>query len=427
MNLIRKPICVMLVACLSIIAGHAQGYYKDIFIDGGVKLNSMKRMPAADLLGLSVEYYASSRLSTALPPTSQDTLIQRELIVGNDLDLNGILLYPDGAPRFRLIYVNGGKAANHGLSLGEDGLSRIRQFVKHGGSFVGTCAGAFLSSAATIRADTVFPRTSYLQIWPGVTRGTGLYNSFTGMKVEKNSPLLRFNQFGGDMYIDSLRHNGGCYAWTKNDFPKETEVLLRYDYPEKINGKSIHNEISAWAYKENTSTGRVVSIGSHPETVTSGERLDLMAAMISYSLDGNGTPQIKGELEKGKKRNMYKSTSDNNPDSTMIGDKQYHHFIVEIPEKARNIILTLNGDNAYDLFLYMKKDDFAFARESDYKDVSPGAVKKVRFDKLLPGIWYVAVECYTTVDVKLTDWGYEYTGPTGVLNGVPYSLLIEWE
>ena len=111
----------------------------------------------------------------------------------------------------------------------------------------------------------------------------------------------------------------------------------------------------------------------------------------------------------------------------MIGDKQYHHFIVEIPEKARNIILTLNGDNAYDLFLYMKKDDFAFARESDYKDVSPGAVKKVRFDKLLPGIWYVAVECYTTVDVKLTDWGYEYTGPTGVLNGVPYSLLIEWE
>lgn len=57
----------MLVACLSIIAGHAQGYYKDIFIDGGVKLNSMKRMPAADLLGLSVEYYASSRLSTALP------------------------------------------------------------------------------------------------------------------------------------------------------------------------------------------------------------------------------------------------------------------------------------------------------------------------------------------------------------------------
>jgi glutamine amidotransferase-like uncharacterized protein len=396
-------------------------------MDAGIKLTSLSRLPAADFLDLSLEYFASSRYKSVLPPTYQDSVVQRRLIVGYPEDLNGILLYPDGAPRFKLIYVNGGKAANHGESLGEPGRNRIREFVFNGGSYVGTCAGAFIASSATIKADTVYPRKNYLQIWPGVARGTGLYNSYTGMTIVEGSPLAKYYNFNTNIYIDSLRHNGGCFAYDDFPLPKGTEVLMRFDYDTEINGKSLDNKIGAWAYKSNPLSGRVVLIGSHPESITSGERLYLMAALMRYAIDGNGTPVLKGKLENGRKRNMYKSTQANNPDSTMIGDKQYHHFIIEIEQNTKTLDVTLEGDNSYDIFLYLRKGDFAFKFEADYTNLSEGADKKIHIDNPGKGTWYVGVECNTTVDVTKTSWGYEYTGNTGVLNGVPYSIEASWD
>lgn len=404
-----------------------QGFYKDIFMDGGVKVTSRKRLPAADYLDLSIEYFASSRYTSTFPPVRRDSVLQDKLYIGSDEDLNGILLYPDGQPRFRLLFVNGGRATSHGHSLGEEGRSRMQTFISKGGSYVGTCAGAYFASTATVKADTIFPREHYLHAWPGVARATGLNNSYTGMFVEENSPLLKYDDFGGDSYIDSIWHNGGCYAWTEEQYPPGTEVLLRYDFQDKINGRSIHKEVSAWAYKENKSTGRIVVIGSHPEGVTGGERLDLMASMLSYALDGPGDTVIKGQLEKGKKREMYKSTLDNDPDHTMIGDRQYHHFTVNIPRKARNIRIELEGANGYDLFLYLNKDDFAFKKKAKYKDISEGPEKAMIFESLEPGLWYIGVECNTTVETEQTEYGVRYTGKTAVLNGVPYSLTIKWD
>ena len=120
----------------------------------------------------------------------------------------------------------------------------------------------------------------------------------TGIVLEKKSPLLKYYDFGGDMRIDSVYHNGGCYAEEFHLCPQQTEILARYDATnlkkEKITGKPV-----IWAYKENEQTGRVVPCGSHPEGVTSGERLQLMSSMIQYAMDGNGTPRIKGTLKMG--------------------------------------------------------------------------------------------------------------------------------
>ncbi|MBE0675936.1 MAG: hypothetical protein IH591_14865 [Bacteroidales bacterium] len=406
----------------------SQGYYKDIFMDGGIKLTSREDLPAARFLDLSIEYFASGRYSSTFPPTRRDTLLQNQLFIGSETDLNGVLLYPDGQPRFRVLYVNGGSATNHGKSLSEPGRSRIVDFVTNGGSFVGTCAGAFLASYGTV-SDSLKPRAAYLGVWPGQTLGTGLINSSTGMFVEKDSPLLKYYSFGGDMYIDSVRHNGGCLAYTGGRrFPPTTEVLLRYDYTKTISGsKKIHNEISAWAYKESDITGRVVSIGSHPEGVGSGERLDLMAALLRYAIDGNGVPVLKAELEKNKIRNMFKTTTENDPDYTMIGDRQYHHFRIEVPKGARDITVVLNGAEDYHLNLYMKKGDFAIKNTADYKDVNPGAAKQFTFKTLPEGVWYIAVECQTTVETVKTDYGVSYTGQTDVLNGVPYTIKVDWK
>lgn len=82
------------------------GFYKDIFMSGGANLTSRKTLHAAESLGLTYEYYAG-----------KDPVQQNKLLIGTADDENGLLLYPDGQPRFRMLYVNGGAATKHGMSL----------------------------------------------------------------------------------------------------------------------------------------------------------------------------------------------------------------------------------------------------------------------------------------------------------------------
>ncbi|MBI61295.1 MAG: hypothetical protein CMO79_02625, partial [Verrucomicrobiales bacterium] len=119
-------------------AHRPEGFYKDIFMNGGVNLSSRRSLPAAESAGFSYELYAG-----------RDADKQRELIAGNDFDNNGVLLYPDGQPRFRLIYVNGGGATAHGKTLELAGRKVLRQFYNNGGSYSGSCAGSFLSGRNT--------------------------------------------------------------------------------------------------------------------------------------------------------------------------------------------------------------------------------------------------------------------------------------
>ena len=427
-------------------------YYKDLFMDGGINITSRVDLPAARFLDLSWErYYSASHNPMEL--SLKDTVEQTALLVRSEIDQNGCLLYPDGAPRFRVLYVNGGKAGKHGESLTEEGRSHIREFVRNGGSYVGTCAGAFISSIADTRydaskgrcvdADREKVRDVYFGVYPARTISTDhLTKDYlgeevtTGMTLEPGSPLLRYFDFGGDLYIDSVRHNGGCFITTDPlHFAPGTEVLLRYDYDpakERVREEEgrfkITGHISTWAHKASAESGRVVNCGSHPEAVVSGERLQLFAAMLLYAMDGNGAPRIKGELFNGEPRVMDRCTDDGDPDHARIGDKQYHHFTVNVPEGAKNVRIELRGGYAQDdLFLTLRKGDFAFAREASYADVTPGGIKTLQLDSLEAGLWYIGVKCDTTVDTVPTDYGTAYTGHLEVLNGVPYTLKVSWE
>ncbi|MBO4769099.1 MAG: hypothetical protein J5495_06160 [Bacteroidales bacterium] len=405
------------------------GYYKDLFMDGGINLTSRKKLYAAEALGLSMEAYYSAPHGEKGSLSAKDTAEQAARLAGCEIDENSVLLYPDGAPRFRVIYVNGGHAKHHGLSLTKAGVEHIRTFVANGGGYVGTCAGAFIASQGSVHDEKPIPH--YLQVYPGVVHNTWLTNAYTGMKVEAGSPLLKYSDFGGDMYIDSVRHNGGCFASTaKGDMPSGTEVLLRYDFDDSQRpGKQpVNGEIAAWAYKADKNTGRVVVIGSHPEIKAEGENLDLFKSMLLYALDGNAAPKVKGELKKGEIRFMKKKSGDHDPQFACIGDLQYHHFTVNIPNKARNIKVILRcKKEGIDMNLTMRKGDFAFAEQADYKDLAPGASKTLTFDSLPGGTWYIGVECATTVEAVPTDCGVEYTGHTEVLNGIPYSIQVTWD
>lgn len=123
--------------------GIAQGYYKDLFMDGGVSLTSRTSLAAAEYAGLSIEYLATD-----------DSSIQAKVMIENEYDYNGILLYPDGKPRFRVIYTNGGKATKHGNFLGEKGRNRVKTFYYNSGSYTDSCAGMFISSISYYSTGT---------------------------------------------------------------------------------------------------------------------------------------------------------------------------------------------------------------------------------------------------------------------------------
>ena len=408
---------------------NTKGYYKDLFMDSGIMLTSRTYLPASSVLGLETESFISAVNSETDKITQRDTIIQNELLCGSTMDENGILLYPDGEPRFRMVYLNGGKAVNHGRTLGEKGRGNIRKFIQNGGSYVGSCAGAFIASKYTFSDDSLKLRTdSYMGLWPGCVRGTGLEKSWTDIAIEKNSPLLKYYDFGGDLQVDSVRHNGGCYGDTEHVWPAKGEILARYATKGRELPRDIDHQPSVWAIKEGSTTGRVVSCGSHPEEVTSGERLDFMCSMILYALEGNGEPTVKAEMSPGDSIKMSRRTSEDDPGHTRIGDRQYHHFIVDIPAGRDSVTIRLEsllGWRDFDLFICADPEDFAFLDTAGYKNVTPGVDKSIILTAPKAGKYYVSVFCNTTVDTLETRYGTSYTGRTDVLNGVPYILRIE--
>ncbi len=402
-------LCFLFMLKIVSLPAQTEGFYKDIFMDGGVSLTSRTSLPAADALHLSMEFLASG-----------DTSLQRKTITKNNYDQNGYLLYPDGAPRFAVVYVNGGSATGHGKSLGETGRERFRSFYYNGGSYTGSCAGMFIASVSYMEDGIYEP---YFHIWPGRTKQAGLASTYTGHFIPADSPLLKYADFGGDHYIRKVYHNYGGYAREDLDFPEGTEVLLRYDYPDK----TMDEKPSCWAYIENDQSGRLVVIGSHPESVTSGERLDLMKAILSYALDGVAKPRVKGTLLNGQERIMDKNTAAKEPAYTKIGDKQYHHFMAKIPPGARNFKVLLSGDDTCDLYLYINREEFAFDGASEFTLQTAGANKTFSLLQPESGTWYIGVKCATTVQSVRQNQGYVYSGRLDILNGSAYSIKASWD
>lgn len=390
-----------------------KAFYKDVFLDAGIGLTSRKFLYAARYLNLSTEGISFSRSNA----TMEDIALQNSIIAGDESDTNGRLLYPDGQPRYRLLFVNGGSSTTHGNSLDEEARANMKSFVQNGGCYVGTCAGAFFASNG-YDSHTDYPY--YLSIWPYMLKHTGISNSSTGMFIEQDSPLLDYYDLGGDYYVSEIRHNGGCYP---PEVPEGTKVLARYDCPDRAN---VHQQPSVWAYRSAVGAGRVVMVGSHPEEVSTGERRDLTAAMMRYAMDGVGLTTLKSVLRNGEVRVMDKTTEDNDPPFTRIGDLQCHHFVVNIPEEAYDITITTESDIDCDLQLSVCHRTYAYPEDADYVSETKGRYQQLSFLTLDPGIWYVCVKCLTSVEASETDYGQSYTDTAGVLNGIPYRIQASW-
>ena len=415
------------------VSDNTKGFYKDLFVDGGINVSSRDYLPSARFMQLQWESFlcTAQKGRDTTTYSAIDTLMQRQFIVGNPLDENGALLFPDGQPRFRMVFMNGGAAARHGRSLGEDGRNRYREYVRNGGSYVGDCAGMFLGSRAVKGDSALKYLDAYLGIWPGLTISTGLETSQTNLTIEENAPLLRFYDFGGDHQVDSVYHNGGGFAVTDTLWPEGTEILARYE----VTGRDlklkrdIQGLPAIWAYKADDHTGRVLLCGSHPEFVGSGEKLDLMLSMVKYAMEGTVAPRLKGVLLNGQKREMYRKTRDNDPDFTAVGDRQYHHFTVDVPHDADTLRIILKpkpGTVNFDLFLLAQPNEYAYLETATYKHAGAGCDKTLIIPNPPAGRLFVSVFCNTTVESTQTPYGTQYSGRLDVLNGVPYSIQAEW-
>ncbi len=369
-----------------------RAFYKDIFLDAGVGLTPRKSLAAAKKLGLSLEGMTGRE--------DANKGWQQAVLGGSPEDTNGRLLYPDGQPRYRVLFVNGGVSTTHGEAMENLVRSRMKDFFQMGGSYVGTCAGGFFASA---------DKDCFLHLWPGKALQTGIMGENTDFVLETDTPLLKYSDFGGDSRIKEVRQNGGCFAGT---FPAGTEVLALYDYP---SNPSVHHKPSVWAYKSSQSTGRAVLTGGHPEEVSNGERLDLTAAMLQYAMDGQGLTMLKGVLINGRTRYMA-------GEENRIGDLQCHHFAFWMPEGAGPVDISVSGEISCDWDLSLSREGFAYPDDASYT-VSES---RLHIEDLSPGLWYLSVRCATTVTATETELTQEYSGRTDVLNGVPYRIVVNW-
>ena len=388
-----------------------KAFYKDVFTNGGIALDRNIALPYLDAMGLSSEYVGVEGRSRA----ARD--IQNSLLCGNENDANGVILYPDGEPRFRMFYVCGGLGDTAGRGLEVRGRENLTRFVDNGGCYVGNCAGAYL--AGTGSSLTYYG--GYVGVWPANVDGASTPVWAVGYIIPKDSPLLRYNDFGGDFYVDSVRHHNGPYFEHFAQVPG-TEVLSINDYP----AYKFHHQPSAIAYKANCFKGRVIPIGGHPEPATEGEKLDLMCAFVQYALDGQGCAKAKAILSNGEVCKMTKSTEDNDPARTKIGDKQCHHFVFSLPKKARNVVVRLESLENYELSLRLANGTFAFKEDARYSKEGKELVKELKFDELPAGTWYIGVQCEDTVEAKNVGDYYEYSN-TAILNGAPYTISVKWD
>lgn len=208
-----------------------KAFYKDLFMDTGIRMMEYRTLPVVDYLGLQYEYFFAPE------NTPENQILQDAAYCGNPEDLNGVFLYPDGEPRFRIVYVNGGYAGSHSQSYKAEGRNNLHRFVLNGGSLVGSCAGSFLSSFGT--TSSYYAQHGYLGLWPGLVDNTGV-TLHPAYDIPETSPIRKYYDFGGNYKLEEILHMNGPFFSKWAEVPY-TEVLAVNNCPDFDSDKFFSN------------------------------------------------------------------------------------------------------------------------------------------------------------------------------------------
>jgi hypothetical protein len=295
------------------------GLKADLFVDAAAHLSKVTLERPANLAGLTREVFATnSHAKTAA------------VIGGNAADLNGALLFPDGQPRFRAIFVNGGTAGYHTDAMGAAGRRAIEAFHAAGGSYTGSCAGEFVASRR-------IPA-----LYGGYVANPGRTGHQTVTFDETDQALVQYllELNNGSNVVPNIPHYGGPRNSSAYRHPDGTQfigTITRGLYA----GTDFLIE-----YEKNSESGGTILSPSHPEYGRHPSHVALMAAILKRAADlAHVTPDIKATLTASQSVTM------SGPTET-IGDGQYHRFKVEVPAGLSALQISLSGlsGNA-DLFI----------------------------------------------------------------------------
>ena len=181
--------------------------------------------------------------------------------------LNGERIRAGALDKFDLLILPGGSGKGQAKSMGEDGVEKVKEFVKSGKGFIGICAGAYFPiQQGFLNAQTKDPR------WQrGVTR----------LKIEFSDVGLKLfgDKYKGQQEI--LYGNGPVMNVNVNSDLPSVEVLSWYRTETAQNGTPEGIQVNSPAMLLTTyGKGTMLILSPHPEQTP--ELHGLMLEMIRF-------------------------------------------------------------------------------------------------------------------------------------------------
>jgi len=450
-----------------LVRNSTEGYVADILFDGGTGVAATKpeKVPAVAMTGYTVEnLYDSKETEHVFVGVNK----------GDVRDDNGLFLYPDREPRYRFMVVFGGTTRSHVRAVTKTGCKNVHDFWANGGGYTGQCAGAWCAQRKNFntcrlkqhgavtgggRVSAIIPDgKTPLKYWvtpDSDDRSTWYQKEW---KTLPRSPVAdMYPKAFSDYKVFGIRMNGGPKVVPWESWNEHAEALFLFDMTRCIDGENTkkyfaamkdpwdysdplnldynrlatsnsrqiksQNSCAVWAYKTSDTGGRSVPCSAHPETdLKMGETKYVQAAIYRYTHSGFGRHTAKAALADGVARKM---DDNSKAGHEKIGDKQYHHFTIDVPENTATLDVELQGAK-YDMNLYAKRGDFAFKGERGVKSARNGSGSAERLVVSNPkaGTWFIGVKCNTGVKTVGTypRLFKDYKGRLDLLNGIAYSI-----
>jgi hypothetical protein len=346
------------------------GLHADVFVDGGAHLSKVSLEKSATLAGLTREvFFSNSHAQT------------KSTIGGNSTDLNGALLFPDGQPRFSVLYINGGTAGYHTDAMGAAGRQAVADFHSAGGSYTGSCAGEFVASRRI------------KSLWGGTVGNPGRTGRQTVTFDEVDHPivqsLMAWNN--GSNVVTNIPHYGG---------PRNSESLPHPDGTQfigTITGGLYRGTDFLVEYQRDDASGITILSPSHPEYGRQASHTALMASILKRANDQSRTiPDVKGTLSTDQTVVM-------SDPAQKVGDGQYHRYSLDVSAGTSVLYINLSGNAD----LFVQYNGPAHAGSYLAKSTSAGD-DMVAIQDPEPGTYEVSV-----------------FGAHTVLNGAAYTLSVK--
>ncbi|CAM2010438.1 pre-peptidase C-terminal domain-containing protein [Acanthopleuribacter pedis] len=387
-----------------------EGYFKEKLINAGPGVGATSTRRHADHLGWRFDV-----VSGGSSQEDMDRFVA--LMAGREEDRNGLLLYPDGSPRYRMMTVGGATRENgafigglQGTLLGGRhpmhphylGVHMVKQFVEGGGGYAGFCAGMQLADNFQLTPvgmqDYLYPQD------PGPVD-----SRFIGDYASDYGDIPNVLQWGGTYIHEYERHPG-------------MEEIARMTVAWGNNSDRTMG--ATWFYTDpnNLDKGRLLLSGVHPEMNGDPHAVSVVSAMLEATIAGNHEPVLKKELENGVPHDATAETFTHDWTKIKVGDGQYHHYKVMVPAGQRYLRIDLGTLDPFDLHLFLHHDDYAFLGHNSYELVESGGSKVLVVDNPAQGAWFIGVKgaSYPAASYMTTDEGIE------VLNGIGYTLTATW-